>query len=260
MTYEHGIRPNLRQFLHQLVQVLLVGLTIGMMRTVVPALAESEFGVPKSSFLLLSTFVIAFGVVKGVMNFVAGRLSERVGRKKVLLIGWLVALPIPAMVWFAPSWGWVVAATVLLGVNQGLTWSMTQTAKLDMTRMQERGLTLGLNEFAGYVGVALAGIATAWLAAQIGARMGLLVFGSVVIISAIVLTQIWVRETLPWAKAEAARYAVGTNTSASHARYPINIGSHPSTWEVFTLVSWRDRRLFALSQAGLVEKFVDALV
>jgi MFS family permease len=260
MTYEHGIRPNLRQFLHQLVQVLLVGLTIGMMRTVVPALAESEFGVPKSSFLLLSTFVIAFGVVKGVMNFVAGRLSERVGRKKVLLIGWLVALPIPAMVWFAPSWGWVVAATVLLGVNQGLTWSMTQTAKLDMTRMQERGLTLGLNEFAGYVGVALAGIATAWLATQIGARMGLLVFGSVVIISAIALTQIWVRETLPWAKAEAARYAVGTNTSASHARYPINIGSHPSTWEVFTLMSWRDRRLFALSQAGLVEKFVDALV
>ena len=154
MAYEHGIRPNLRQFLHHLVQVLLVGLTIGMMRTVVPALAESEVGVPKSSFLLLSTFVIAFGVVKGVMNFVAGRLSERVGRKKVLLIGWLVALPIPAMVWYAPSWGWVVAARVLLGVNQGLNWSMTQTAKLDMTRMQERGLTLGLNEFAGYVSVA----------------------------------------------------------------------------------------------------------
>ena len=207
MQHQHGIRINLQQFLHQLLQVLLVGLTIGMMRTVVPALAESEFGVPKTSFLLLTAFVIAFGVVKGVMNFVAGRLSERVGRKRVLLLGWLVALPIPLMVWYAPSWSWVVAATVLLGVNQGLTWSMTQTAKLDITRMQERGLTLGLNEFAGYLGVALAGIVTAWLATWLGPRLGLLLFGLAVILSALVLTQLWVRETLPWAKAEAARHA-----------------------------------------------------
>lgn len=247
MTHEHGIRVNLQQFLLQLLQVLLVGLTIGMTRTVVPALAESEFGVPKTSFLMLTAFVVAFGVVKGTMNFVAGRLSERIGRKQVLLLGWLVALPIPLMIWYAPNWNWVVAATVLLGVNQGLTWSMTQTAKLDITRMQERGLTLGLNEFAGYVGVALAGIATAWLATWLGPRLGLLLFGMAVVLSAIVLTQLWVRETLPWAKAEAARH-------------PKNIAHSPSTWEVFTLVSWRDRRLFAVSQAGLVEKFVDALV
>lgn len=260
MTHEHGIRANLNQFLHQLLQVLLVGLTIGMMRTVVPALAESEFGVPKTSFLLLTAFVIAFGVVKGVMNFVAGRWSERIGRKRVLLLGWWVALPIPLMVWYAPNWNWVVAATVLLGVNQGLTWSMTQTAKLDITSMQERGLTLGLNEFAGYVGVALAGIATAWLATQLGARTGLLVFGLTVILTALVLTHLWVRETLPWAKAEAARHAANAQTSASGPRYPSNIGSHPSTWEIFTLMCWHDRRLFALSQAGLVEKFVDALV
>jgi MFS family permease len=260
MTHEHGIRVNLNQFLHQLLQVFLVGLTIGMMRTVVPALAESEFGVPKTSFLLLSAFVIAFGVVKGVMNFVAGRLSERIGRKRVLLVGWLVALPIPIMVWYAPNWSWVVAATVLLGVNQGLTWSMTQTAKLDITRMQERGLTLGLNEFAGYVGVALAGIITAWLATILGARLGLLIFGMVIIVSALILTQIWVLETLPWAEAEAARHAAGAQTNESRPRYPRNISKHPSTLDVFTLMSWRDRRLFALSQAGLVEKFVDALV
>lgn len=260
MQYRHGIRPNLAQFLHQLLQVLLVGFTIGMMRTVVPALAESEFGVPKTSFLLLTAFVVAFGVVKGVMNFVAGRLSERIGRKPVLLMGWLVAVPIPFMVWYAPAWGWVVAATVLLGVNQGLTWSMTQTAKLDITRMQERGLTLGLNEFAGYVGVALAGIATAWLATWLGARQGLLVFGLVVILSALTLTQLWVRETLPWAKAEAARHAAGSDQTVLRPRYPHNISNAPGTWDVFTLMSWRDRRLFALSQAGLVEKFVDALV
>lgn len=260
MTHEHGIKANLNQFVHLLLQVLLVGLTIGMMRTVVPALAESEFGVPKTSFVLLTAFVMAFGVVKGVMNFVAGRLSERIGRKSVLLLGWIVALPIPLMVWYAPSWNWVVAATVLLGVNQGLTWSMTQTAKLDITRTQERGLTLGLNEFAGYVGVALAGIATAWMATLLGARTGLLVFGTVVITSALLLTQVWVRETLPWAKAEAARQTAGSQPTADMPRYPSNISNHPSTWEVFTLMSWRDRRLFALSQAGLVEKFVDALV
>ncbi len=181
MHLAHGIRPNLAQFLQLLLQVLLVGLTIGMTRTVVPALAESDFGVPKNSFVLLSSFVVAFGLVKGVMNFVAGRLSERLGRQRVLLWGWLVALPIPVMIAYAPSWGWVVAATVLLGVNQGLTWSMTQTAQLDITRLEERGLTLGLNEFAGYVGVALAGIVTAYLATRWGPRQGLLGFGLAVI-------------------------------------------------------------------------------
>ncbi len=154
----HGIRHNLDQFLHQLLQVLLVGFTIGMMRTVVPALAETEFGVPRNSFVLLTAFVVAFGFVKGILNFVAGRLSERIGRKQVLLLGWLAALPIPAMVLWAPGWNWIVAATVLLGVNQGLTWSMTQTAKLDITRPDQRGLTIGLNEFSGYVGVAGTGV------------------------------------------------------------------------------------------------------
>ena len=260
MTHQHGIRINRTQFLHQLLQVLLVGLTLGMMRTVIPALAESEFGVPKTSFLLLTSFVIAFGVVKGVMNFVAGRLSERIGRKHVLLAGWLIAIPIPFMIWYAPNWSWIVAATVLLGVNQGLTWSMTQTSKLDITRMQERGLTMGLNEFAGYVGVAIAGIMTAWLATTLGPRQALLIFGLIVIFSALVLTQIWVRETLPWAKAEASKHAAGGHSQAPKPRYPLNISSHPTTWEVFTLMSGRDRRLFALCQAGLMEKFVDALV
>ena len=259
MELLHGIRHNRGQFLHQLLQVLLVGLTLGMTRTVVPALAESDFGVPKNSFVLLSSFVVAFGLVKGVMNFVAGRLSERIGRKKVLLLGWVVALPIPALIWYAPNWSWVVAATVLLGVNQGLTWSMTQTSKLDITRLDERGLTLGLNEFAGYVGVALAGILTAYLATRFGARQGLMVFGMVVIGSALLLTQLWVKDTLPWAKAEAAKHAPGS-AQQMRPRYPTNVSANPSTREIFTLMSWRDKRLMALGQAGLVEKFVDALV
>ncbi len=255
----HGITHNRAQFLHQLFQVLLVGLTIGMTRTVVPALAESDFGVPKNSFVLLSSFVVAFGLVKGTMNFIAGRLSESIGRKKVLLLGWLAALPIPLMIWHAPNWNWMVAAMVLLGINQGLTWSMTQTAKLDITRLEERGLTLGLNEFSGYVGVALAGIITAYMAAHLGARQGLLIFGLIVIVLALVLTQLWVRDTLPWALAEAAKHVSGT-TQTLHPRYPTGISATPTTGEIFALMSWRDKRLMALSQAGLVEKFVDALV
>ncbi|MDZ4074723.1 MAG: MFS transporter [Hylemonella sp.] len=257
--YLHGIRHNLAQFVHQLLQVLLVGLTIGMMRTVVPALASAEFGVPKGSFMLLISFVVAFGFVKGTLNFVAGRLSEQIGRKKVLLIGWLSALPIPFMILWAPSWGWIVAATVLLGMNQGFAWSMTQTSKLDITRADQRGLTIGLNEFAGYVGVAIAGIVTGYMATAYGPRLGLLIFGLAVIGSALLLTLFFVKETLPWAQAEGARHAAG-RASGPVPRYPLNVPARPSTWELFALMTWRDRRLAALCQAGLVEKFVDALI
>ena len=254
-TLNHGIRDNFSQFAHQVVQVFFVGLTLGMMRTVVPALSESEFGVPRGSFLLLTSFVVAFGVVKGSLNFVAGRLSERIGRKRVLFWGWLSAVPIPVMIYFAPSWGWIVAATVLLGVNQGFTWSMTQTSKLDLARGDQRGFAIGVNEFAGYVGVAIAGIVTAYLAQHFGARTGLLWFGLASIGAAGLATFLWVEETLPWARLEAKQHAASTGPKP---RYPGNVSARPSTWEMFTLMSWRDRRLAAFCQAGLVEKFVDA--
>lgn len=254
-----GIRANRAQFLQQLLQVLMVGLTLGMMRNVVPALAESEFGVPRGSFLLLAAFVVAFGFVKGTMNFVAGRLAEELGRQRVLLIGWLVALPVPLLVYFAPSWTWIVMATVLLGVNQGLTWSMTQTAKLDFTRADQRGLVIGLNEFAGYVGVAAAGIATGYLASTLGPRDGLLWFGGAVIVMATLAAWLGVAETLPWARDDVKRQAA-PGTNAQSPRYPTGVGAQPSTAEVFSLMTWGDRRMAALCQAGLVEKFVDALV
>jgi MFS family permease len=254
-----GLRVNLGQFLQQLLQVLLVGMTIGMMRNVVPALADTEFGVPRGSFMLLVAFVVAFGFVKGAMNFVAGRMAERMGRKRVLLLGWLVALPIPAIVYFATSWSWVVFATVLLGINQGLTWSMTQTSKLDFTRADERGLVIGLNEFSGYVGVAVAGVVTGYLASMLGPRQGLLWFGAVVIGMATLQAWLTVVETLPWAHDEVKRHA-GSTDQALKPRYPNNVGAQPTTREMFALMSWRDRRMAALCQAGLVEKFVDALV
>lgn len=257
--HKYGLKANRAMVLHQLFQVLLVGLTLGMLRTVVPALSESEFGVPKGSFLLLTTFVIAFGFVKGTLNFLAGRLSERIGRKHVLMLGWLVALPIPFLVMYASSWSWIVFATVLLGVNQGLTWSMTQTSKLDITRPEQRGLTIGLNEFSGYFGVAVAGIVTGYLSEMVGAREGLMWFGLITIILAIITTQLFIKETLPWAHAEAHLHATGKATGPT-PRFPKNISDTPSTWEVFTLMTWRDKRMFAFSQAGLVEKFVDALI
>ena len=252
---DHGIRNNFAQFAHQVAQVFFVGLTLGMMRTVVPALSEAEFGVPRGSFLLLTSFVVAFGVVKGALNFVAGRLSERLGRKKVLFWGWLSAIPIPLMIYFAPSWSWIVAATVLLGINQGFTWSMTQTSKLDLARSDQRGFAIGINEFAGYVGVAVAGIVTAYLAEHFGARIGLLWFGLASVGAAGLATLLWVEETLPWARLEAKQHATSTGPKP---RYPQHISAKPGTWEMFTLMSWRDRRLAAFCQAGLVEKFVDA--
>jgi len=231
------------QFLLQLLQVFFVGLTVGMMRTVVPAVADTEFGVPRGSMTLIVTFVIAFGLVKAVMNFVAGAMSERFGRKRILIAGWLIALPIPFMIRFGHGWEWIVAATVLLGINQGLTWSMTLTSKLDLTRPDQRGLVNGLNEFSGYFAVAVAGVVTGWLSAQMGPRAGLFLFGAIVIDSALVSAVLLVRETrLP-----------------SHKHGSDSKSAQPGAADVFRR-SWSDRSFFAVCQAGLIEKFVDALM
>ena len=259
VKYVHGIRPNIGQFAQQLLQVFFVGLTIGMQRTVVPALAETEFGVPPDSFTLLMAFVVSFGLVKGTMNFVSGRVSEKVGRRKVLIWGWLVALPIPFIFLYAPSWNWIVAANVLLGINQGFTWSMTVTSKLDIVRPEQRGVATGFNEFAGYGGVALAGLITGYLANAFDPRWSLFVFGLSVILLALVSALLFSRETVHWARAESAAHKAGTHIGP-RPRFPTNVSEHPSTKEIFTLVSFRHKTFAALSQAGCVEKFVDALV
>ena len=226
LHYVHGIRANIGQFIQQLLQVFFVGLTIGMQRTVVPVLAESEFGVTAGSFTLLMAFVVSFGFVKGSMNFVSGRLSEKVGRRKVLIWGWLIALPIPFIFLYAPSWNWIVAANILLGINQGFAWSMTVTSKLDIVRADQRGLATGFNEFAGYTGVALAGLITGYLASDFDPRWSLFVFGLTVILLALASALLFSKETLYWARAESAAHKAGTH-GGPRPRFPANISEHP---------------------------------
>jgi MFS family permease len=259
IAYIQGIRANLGQFSHQVVQVFFVGLVIGMERNVLPVVASQDFGVPKTSFLYLMSFVVSFGFVKGILNFVAGRLSERIGRKPVLLMGWLAALPIPFLIYFAPTWGWVVAANVFLGINQGFAWSMTVTSKVDITRAEQRGFATGVNEFAGYAAVAVAGVATGYLSNLYGPRPALLGFALVVIALGLAIALIFVRETLPWAKAESHDHAQGTH-KGPRPRFPLGLPAHPGTWEIFKLVSFRHPTFSALCQAGTANKVADALL
>ena len=244
-TIEHGITENKKQIIFQLIQVFLVGLTIGMTRTVIPGLADTEFGLGSQQFLLLTSFVVVFGVVKAIMNLTAGRLSDVYGRKRVLIMGWIVAIPIPFMILYAPSWNWIVAATLLLGVNQGLCWSMTINSKLDLARLNQKGLVNGINEFSGYAAVAMAGVITAYVVDLYGAREGLFVFGVIVIIIGLV-SSVWsIKETMPWAKLH---------------RGNAPIVAHQSLVKSFIQASWTNKTLLSLNQAGLVEKFTDAMV
>lgn len=250
-----GIRENLRAFLEQLVQVFFVGLTIGLERTVLPVLAATDFGLTKGSMTSLFAFVVSFGVMKAAMNLVSGQLSERLGRRRLLIWGWIAALPIPVMILMAPSWHWIVAANLLLGINQGFCWSMTVTAKMDIVRRDQRGLATGLNEFAGYGGVALAGLATGYLAASFDPRMTLFLFGLTVTLMGLAMALASFTETLPLARAAAAAHPANPQVvpAATGPRQPDLKG-------MFAFVTWQNRDFMALSQAGSVEKFVDALM
>jgi MFS family permease len=162
-----GIRENLAQFSLLVVVNAFVGAMVGLERSILPAIAEREFHLAARAAIL--SFIVVFGVVKAVTNYFAGRFSDVVGRRRILIIGWLVATPVPFLLMWAPSWGWVVFTSVLLGVNQGLTWSLTVIMKIDLAGPERRGLATGLNEFAGYAAVAL----SAWVSGLLAARYGL---------------------------------------------------------------------------------------
>jgi MFS family permease len=241
-----GLRENLPQFVLLVVVNALVGATLGQERTVLPLLAEQEFAL--SGYSAALTFIVVFGLTKAVTNFVAGTWSDRFGRKPVLLIGWLVALPVPPLLIWAPAWWWVVAANVLLGVNQGLTWSTTVIMKVDLVGPARRGLALGLNEAAGYVAVAGAALVTGWLAAEHGLRPAPFLFGAAVIATGLGLSGLAVRETRDHARLEAATHVA---TGDLHAGL--------STRDVVVRTSFTERALSSACQAGLVNNLNDGL-
>ena len=238
-----GLRENAAQFTLLVAVNALVGGMIGQERTILPLLAEEDFGL--SGFTVTLTFIVAFGLVKAATNFFAGTLGDRYGRKPVLIAGWLIGLPIPLLIIWAPSWGWIVFANVLLGINQGLTWSTTVIMKIDLVGPSRRGLAMGLNEAAGYGAVALTALATGAIADRYGLRPEPFFLGLSFAALGLGLSTIFVRET---------RHFVDIERRATpSAAAPL------STREIFTRTSWTDRNLSSCSQAGLVNNLNDGL-
>jgi MFS family permease len=242
-----GLRANLAQFALLVAVNALVGGTLGQERTVVPLLALRVFHL--AAFTSALTFILAFGAVKAVTNFFAGTLSDRFGRKPVLVAGWLVALPIPALLILAPAWGWVIAANVLLGVNQGLTWSTTVIMKIDLVGPARRGLAMGLNEAAGYGAVSVTALATGYLAAAYGLRPAPFLLGAAYIALGLGLSVSAVRETRGHARHEAA----------SHVTTSDQLAGHLTTRQVASLTSFTEKALSAACQAGMVNNLNDGL-
>ncbi|MEX1007351.1 MAG: MFS transporter [Acidimicrobiia bacterium] len=241
-----GLRANLPQFALLVAVNALVGGMIGQERTVLPLLATNVFGL--TAFTSALTFIVAFGAVKAVTNFFAGTLSDRVGRKPVLVSGWLIGLPVPLLLMWAPSWGWIIVANVLLGVNQGLTWSTTVIMKIDLVGPERRGLAMGLNEAAGYGAVAITALATGLIAARYGLRPEPFFLGVAYAALGLGLSSFFVRETRGHARQEAR----------DHVGEP-HLHGGLSTGEVFVLTSFKERALSSCSQAGLVNNLNDGL-
>lgn len=240
-----GIRANLAQFLLLVGVNALVGGMVGQERTVVPLLAADVFRLDR--FRAALGFIVVFGVAKAVTNLAAGALSDRFGRKPVLVAGWLVGLPVPLLVIWAPSWGWVVAANALLGVNQGLTWSTTVIMKIDLAGPRRRGLAMGLNEAAGYGAVALTALATGVVAERAGLRPGPFLLGLAYAAVGLGLSGFLVRETRPHAALEAATEA------------PTRSVDRPSPGAIVVATSFREPALSSCSQAGMVNNLNDGL-
>ncbi|HYO85358.1 MAG TPA: MFS transporter [Dermatophilaceae bacterium] len=246
-----GLLENLPQFMLLVAINALVGGMLGQERTVLPLLARTEFRL--DAYTAALTYILAFGLAKAATNYLAGSWSDRFGRKPVLVVGWLVAVPVPVMLIWAPSWKWVIAANVLLGISQGLTWSTTVIMKIDLVGPSRRGLAMGLNEAAGYAAVAATALATGWLAAAYGLRPAPFYLGIAFAGLGLGLSALLVRETRGHARLE----AVG-HTARSDGRHD-HLHEELTDRQVFVQTSFREPALSAASQAGLVNNLNDGL-
>jgi MFS family permease len=245
-----GLSANWKQFTLLVVINAFVGAMVGLERTVVPLIAGADFGLTSKAAMM--SFLVSFGLIKAFANLFAGRMSDRVGRKRILVAGWLAGLPVPLLIMFAPTWSWVVFANLLLGINQGLCWSMTVIMKIDLVGPKRRGLAMGLNEAAGYVAVSFSALCTGYLASAYGLRPAPFVPGVVFALMGLLLSVIFVRDTRGYARLEAELDA----GSAARAK----TAGQRSFTEVLLLTSWQDRALFAVSQAGMVNNLNDGMV
>jgi MFS family permease len=242
-----GLGVNWEQFTLLVVVNGFVGAMVGLERSVLPVLAREDFGLASQTAIL--SFLITFGIFKPASNYFAGRLSDRFGRKPVLITGWLAALPVPVMIILAPSWGWIVAANALLGVNQGLAWSTAIIMKIDLVGPRRRGLAMGLNETAGYAGVALASLATGYLAAVYNPRPAPFLLGIGFAVAGLLLTLFFVRDTSKYAELEAAQNSGSAKDEESK----------PNAREIFVRTSFTDRNLSSASQAGFINNLNDGM-
>jgi MFS family permease len=256
-----GLRANWQQFTLLVIVNAFVGGMVGLERSIVPLLGRQVFGLASTTAVL--SFIMSFGVVKALANLFAGRLSDRIGRKWVLVVGWLVGLPVPFLIIFAPGWGWIVFANVLLGINQGLCWSTTVIMKIDLVGPARRGLAMGLNEAAGYIAVSLAAIAAGYLAATYALRPQPFLLGIGFALAGLLLSLLFVRESHGHARHEAMLLAQPSGqTEGSAPSAPGLAADRPgvlSFKEIFLLTSWKNRTLFSVSQAGLVNNLNDGL-
>jgi MFS family permease len=239
-----GLRENIAQFSLLVAVNAFVGAMVGLERATLPLIGEQDFGLGSTAAVL--SFIAAFGLAKAFTNLGAGAFAERLGRRRLLVLGWLLALPVPVLIAVAPNWGWVVAANALLGVNQGLAWSMTVVMKIDLVGPKRRGLALGLNESAGYGGVALAAIVSGWLASEYAARDVLVAGGAAVALLGLLLSAIFVRDTAEHVELE----------QAGHARAD---DGAPPLGQAFADATFRDPALRSCSQAGFINNLNDAL-
>lgn len=240
-----GVRENIGQFSLLVLVNVFVGAMVGLERSILPAIAEQEFHVAARAAIL--SFIIVFGITKALTNYFAGHLSDRFGRKQVLVAGWLAAVPVPFVLMWAPGWDWIVASNVLLGVSQGLTWSTTVIMKIDLAGPKQRGLAMGLNEFAGYFAVAGSALATGWIAAHFGLRPQPFYLGVVYVVAGFLLSTLAVRET---------RYHVAHEVRTHHGAASEN---GLSQTEIFRRTSLTDPDLSSVSQAGLVNNLNDGM-